>query len=70
MRAHIVIAKELDHWVGAGDGGQRLRPDEMGRRTCHDDSHLGAMLDESSRQVGRLVGGDAAGDAEDDPPLG
>ena len=70
MRADIVIAKELDHGMAAGDSGQCLRSDELGRRFCHNDTHLGSMLDESSRQVGRLVGGDAAGDAEDDPPLG
>jgi hypothetical protein len=49
--------------------GQRLEgqlADELGRGAGHDHPHLGARLDEEPAELRRLVGRDAAGDAEDD----
>ncbi|MNZ67670.1 hypothetical protein D3C78_859250 [compost metagenome] len=49
--------------------GQRLqgqRGDEFSTTTGHDDAHLRAVLQESANQLGALVGGNAAPDAEND----
>ncbi len=49
--------------------GQRLhrhRRDEMLRRLGHHHLHGGAFLDQGAAQFGRLVAGDAAGEAQDD----
>jgi len=51
-------------------GLQRRRRDEATRRLGHDDAHVGAGLDEKARQLGRLVGGDSAGDPEQNPLSG
>ncbi len=80
----VPVARELDvaHAVGharvphvrvhrlAGERLQRRRRDEATRRLGHDDAHVGAGLDEKARQLGRLVGGDSAGDPEQNPLSG
>ncbi|MNM88746.1 hypothetical protein D3C81_1009690 [compost metagenome] len=40
--------------------------DEFGAATGHDDAYLGAVFQESANQLGTLVGGNAAADAEND----
>jgi hypothetical protein len=54
-----------------GPPGQRLerqRRDELARAGGHHDLHVGAALAQPADELGRLVGGDAAGDAEQDQP--
>ena len=45
---------------------QGERGDEFDRVLRHHDEDVVALLDEQARQLGRFVGGDRAGDAEDD----
>ena len=48
----------------AGDGLKRQRRDELLRAARHHDLHVGAALDQAADEIRALVGGDAAGDAE------
>ncbi len=80
----VPVARELDvaHAVGharvphigvhrlAGERLKRRRCDEAAGRLGHHDAHVGAGLDEKARQLGRLVGGDSAGDPEQNPLSG
>ena len=50
----------------AGQRLERHRRDEAAARLGHHDVDVDAGLDEQAREFGRLVGGDAAGDAEHD----
>ena len=50
----------------AGQCLEGRRRDEVGRPLGHRHLHVGALLAEQADQFGRLVGGDAAGDAEHD----
>src|SRR5947208_423109 len=60
--------------AGAGRlGGQRRegqRPDEARGPDGEDRHDVGAGVDEAAADLDGLVGGDAAGDAEHDPPAG
>jgi hypothetical protein len=54
-------------------GGQRVergRADEAGGRAGQDRGDVGPGVDEAPAHLHRLVGGDPAGDAEDDPAAG
>src|SRR5581483_257991 len=54
-------------------GGQRRErqgPDEAGRPGGEDGHHVGAGVDEAPADLDGLVGGDPAGDAQDDAPAG
>ncbi len=49
--------------------GQRLqgqRGDELAAAAGHDHAHFGALVAQAADQLGALVGGDAAADAQDD----
>ena len=50
----------------AGEGGEGLRADEALRAGRDERDHLVPALDEQAGQLTRLVGGDAAADAEQD----
>ena len=45
----------------------RERRDELRRGLGEDHPHVGARLDQQAAELGRLVGGDAAGHPQDDP---
>jgi hypothetical protein len=65
--AHAVGHARVPHVGENGLAGQRLqrrRGDEAAGGFGHDDAHVGARLDEEARQLSRLVGGDSAGDPE------
>ena len=80
----VPVARELDvaHAVGharvphvrmhrlSGERLQRRRRNEATAGFGHDDAHVGAGLDEKARQLRRLVGGDPAGDPEQNPLSG
>jgi hypothetical protein len=50
----------------SGQGLHGRGADEAGRRFGHGDAHVRAGLDEQARQLGGLVGRDAAGDPQQD----
>jgi len=52
--------------MAAGHGLEGQRRDELHGALGHHDLHLGAALAQATHQVGALVGGDPAGDAEQD----
>ena len=60
VRAHALAGQRLE-----GQGA-----DELLRGARHDHAHLGARAHQQARQLGGLVGGDAAGHAEDDTTSG
>ena len=49
----------------AGDGLEGHRRDELARARGEHDLHFGALLAQATDEIGALVSGDAAGDAEE-----
>ena len=60
------LVPEVGAHRASGDGLERQRSHELLRAARHDDLHFGAVLHEPAHEVRALVGGDAAGDAEQD----
>ena len=69
---HVVGDAAVPHVGEDRLAGQRLhgrRRDEAAGGLGHHHLHVGAVLDQQAHEFGGLVGGDAAGDAEHDPPV-
>ena len=58
--------EQFDAHRPTGDGLKAQRPDEGRRARRHDHLHLGADLAQPAHEIDALVGGDAAGHAEQD----
>ena len=58
--------QRVEHDRPAGERLHRERADEMRGRAAHHDLDLGARAGQRAQQLGRLVGGDRAGHAEED----
>jgi hypothetical protein len=58
-----IVPEALAHWV-TGHGLESQRRDQLRGRCRQHHAHLGAKLAEAADDVGRLVGGNAAGDAQ------
>ena len=54
----------------AGQGRERQLADEAGRGRGHQDDDVGALVAQAADEVGGLVGGDRAGDADGDQAAG
>ena len=62
----VLAVEELGEHLPAGDRADRERRHEFLRRPGHHRAHRRAALAQPPDQVERLVGGDAAGDDEED----
>ena len=65
------LAAEVEQLPRHRRAGKRLqgqRGDELGGRVGHHHPHRRPRLDQQAAELGGLVGGDAAGDAEEHPP--
>ncbi len=58
--------EQIGEHLAAGERGEGQRPDELLRGRGHDGLHLVALLHQQARQLGGLIGRDAAADAQDD----
>ena len=65
----LLVEQIAVHRIG-GEGLEGQRSHELARGGGHHDPHLEAPVVQSSNEVGRLVGRDAARDAQHDPAVG
>jgi hypothetical protein len=65
-RTLCVLVPQVAAHLATGNGLERQRRNELARAGGHHDLYLGAALDQAAHQVRALVGGDAAGDAQQD----
>ena len=66
VRLRLLRLEHVDNGFAARQGLEREGRDEARGRLRHQDLDIGARLPQLAGEIGRLVGGDAARDAEDD----